>query len=247
MTPRTLLEKLVRGDAIVQTLTIVEGWDWSQVRAALARAPFLRPHSATLSDADIMAELGRAGLAPEGRFFPDTYAYARGSSDMALLHQALHAMERHLRDAWAQRGADIALASAEEALILASLIEKETGLGADRGQISGVFHNRLRRGMLLQTDPSVIYGVRYAGDATFDGRLRKRDLQTDTPWNTNPRAGLPPTPIAMPGKAALLAAVQPAATGALYFVARGDGSSHFSTTLGEHQRAVQRYLRGGKP
>jgi len=244
VTPRTLLEKLVRGGAILQTLTIVEGWDWSQVRAALARAPFLRPDSATMQDADIMAGLGRPDLPPEGRFFPETYAYARGSSDLALLHQALHMMEQHLRDAWAQRSADVALADATEALILASIIEKETGLHTDRAQISGVFHNRLRRGMLLQTDPSVIYGVRYAsGAADFDGRLRKRDLQTDTPWNTYTRAGLPPTPIAMPGKAALLAAVQPATTGALYFVARGDGSSHFSSTLAEHNRAVNRYLR----
>ena len=164
------------------------------------------------------------GVAPEGRFFPDTYTYAKGSSDIALLRRAMHAMDRHLEAAWAQRAADTPLKSADEALTLASIVEKETGKASDRGQIAGVFVNRLRVGMLLQTDPTVIYGL----GEKFDGNLRKRDLQTDTPWNTYTRAGLPPTPIAMPGKASLMAAVQPQATRALYFVAKGDGTSHFS-------------------
>jgi len=240
--PRALLDKLVRGSSMYEALTIVEGWNWRQLRQSLAQTQTLQPDSAALSDAALMQALDRPGLPPEGRFFPDTYTYAKGSSDLAVLRRALHAMERHLADAWAQRSADIALNSAEEALILASIIEKETGLPGDRGQISGVFHNRLRRGMLLQTDPTVIYGL----GAAFDGTLRRRDLQADTPWNTYTRAGLPPTPIAMPGKAALRAAVQPDATRALYFVARGDGSSQFSATLAEHNRAVNHYLRGGQ-
>ena len=186
-----------------------------------------------------MKALGRPGQHPEGRFFPDTYTYARGSSDLAVLRRALRAMDRRLDAAWQQRAPGTPLKSADEALVLASIVEKETGRPADRAQIAGVFSNRLRQGMLLQTDPTVIYGL---GEA-FDGNLRKRDLQTDSPYNTYLRAGLPPTPIAMPGKAALLAAVQPAATDALYFVARGDGSSEFSATLDAHNRAVNRYQR----
>ena len=214
-TPYSLLQKLARGEESLRALTLVEGWNWRQVRAALAREEALQPDSAALSDAALMQRLGRAGVPPEGRFFPDTYTYAKGSSDLAVLRRALHAMDRHLDAAWAQRA-------------------------SDRPMIAGVFSNRLRIGMLLQTDPTVIYGL---GDQ-FDGNLRKRDLQTDTPWNTYTRAGLPPTPIAMPGKAALLAAVQPQATKALYFVAKGDGSSHFSASLDEHNRAVNRYQRG---
>jgi UPF0755 protein len=187
-----------------------------------------------------MAQLGRPGLAPEGRFYPDTYSYAKGSSDLAVLQRALKSMDKHLQDAWQARLPGVLLKSPDEALILASIVEKETGQGADRPLISGVFNNRMRIGMRLQTDPTVIYGL---GDA-FDGNLRRIHLQTDNPWNTYTRGGLPPTPIAMPGKAALLAAVQPAKTPALYFVAKGDGSSHFSATLDEHNRAVNRYQRG---
>ncbi|MDL5036784.1 endolytic transglycosylase MltG [Comamonas resistens] len=242
LTPYELLQKLARGEESLRALTLVEGWNWRQVRAALAREEFLKQDSAGMSDEAIMAQLERAGVHPEGRFFPDTYTYAKGSSDIALLRRALHAMDRRLADAWAMRAANTPLKSADEALILASIVEKETGKAADRAQIAGVFSNRLRVGMLLQTDPSVIYGL----GAKFDGNLRKRDLQTDTPWNTYTRAGLPPTPIAMPGKAALMAAVQPEQTKALYFVARGDGSSHFSATLDEHNRAVNRYQRGGQ-
>ena len=239
-TPISLLQKLARGEEALRALTLVEGWNWRQVRQALAKEEQLKHDAAALTDEALMAQLGRPGVAPEGRFFPDTYTYAKGSSDIALLRRAMHAMDRHLEAAWAQRAADTPLTSADEALTLASIVEKETGKASDRGQIAGVFVNRLRVGMLLQTDPTVIYGL----GEKFDGNLRKRDLQTDTPWNTYTRAGLPPTPIAMPGKASLLAAVQPQATRALYFVAKGDGTSHFSASLEEHNRAVNRYQRG---
>ena len=239
-TPISLLQKLARGEEALRALTLVEGWNWRQVRQALAKEEQLKHDAAALTDEALMAQLGRPGVAPEGRFFPDTYTYAKGSSDIALLRRAMHAMDRQLEAAWAQRAADTPLKSADEALTLASIVEKETGKASDRGQIAGVFVNRLRVGMLLQTDPTVIYGL----GEKFDGNLRKRDLQTDTPWNTSTRAGLPPTPIAMPGKASLLAAVQPQATRALYFVAKGDGTSHFSASLEEHNRAVNRYQRG---
>ena len=187
-----------------------------------------------------MAQLGRPEQHPEGRFYPDTYTYAKGSSDLAVLQRALKSMDKHLAQAWAARAASTPLKSPEDALILASIVEKETGKATDRPLIAGVFANRLRIGMMLQTDPSVIYGL----GADFDGNLRRSDLRADTPYNTYTRTGLPPTPIAMPGKAALAAAVQPAPTSALYFVAKGDGSSHFSSNLTEHNRAVNRYQRG---
>lgn len=237
--PIRLLRMLVRGDESLLSLTLVEGWNWRQVRRALASSPQLRGDTQGLSDADIMARLGRAGTSPEGRFFPDTYSYAKGSSDLALLGRALRAMDHQLDQVWQVRAAASPLRSPEDLLILASLIEKETGQAQDRAMISSVFHNRLRIGMRLQTDPSVIYGL---GEA-FDGNLRRIHLQTDGPFNTYTRAGLPPTPIAMPGRAALMAAVAPAPSQALYFVARGDGSSHFSPTLDEHNRAVSRYQR----
>ena len=239
--PRSLLARLTRGEESLRTLVLVEGWTFRQFREALARADGLKSDSRGLDDAALMAQLGRAGLAAEGRFFPDTYAYGRGSSDMAVLRRALHAMDRQLAAAWALRGPRVALQTPEQALILASIIEKETGREADRPLVGSVFVNRLRIGMRLQTDPTVIYGL---GEA-FDGDLKRSHLSTDTPYNTYTRAGLPPTPIAMPGKAALLAAVQPAATQALYFVARGDGSSHFSRSLDEHNRAVNQYQRRG--
>lgn len=239
-TPLSLLRKLVRGEESLRSVTLVEGWTFRQVREALAKAEQLRPDSQALSGEQIMRELGRSGTPPEGRFFPDTYTYAKGASDLAVLRRALHAMDRQLQAAWARRAADSPLKTPDQALILASLVEKETGQPADRPMIAGVFANRLRLGMLLQTDPSVIYGLGTA----FDGNLRKRDLLADQPWNTYTRAGLPPTPIAMPGKAALLAAVQPASTRALYFVARGNGHSEFSVTLEEHNRAVNRFQRG---
>ncbi|WP_396429399.1 endolytic transglycosylase MltG [Limnohabitans sp.] len=240
--PERLLNMLVRGEESLRTVTIVEGWSWRQVRQALAKAEHLKSDSRALDDAALMAQLGRPGVAPEGRFYPDTYSYAKGASDLAVLQRAMKAMDKQLQHAWDARQPGAALQSPEQALILASIVEKETGKAQDRAQISGVFNNRLRIGMRLQTDPTVIYGL---GEA-FEGDLRRVHLTTDNPWNTYTRGGLPPTPIAMPGKAALLAAVQPAKTPALYFVAKGDGSSHFSATLDEHNRAVNRYQRGQK-
>ena len=239
-TPRKLLKMLVRGEETLKSITLIEGWTFVQVRAALQKAEQLVPDTLALSPEMIMEKLGKPGIHPEGRFFPDTYAYAKGSSDLAVLKRAARAMDRRLDAAWSLRSPDTPLKSAEQALILASIVEKETGKPSDRAQIGGVFSNRLRIGMPLQTDPTVIYGL----GLKFDGNLRKRDLQADTPYNTYTRLGLPPTPIAMPGKAALLAAVQPAPTKALYFVARGDGSSEFSTHLDEHNRAVNKYIRG---
>ncbi len=239
-TPRSLLQKLVRGEEALRSVTLVEGWTFRQVREALGKAEQLKPESRALSTDDIMSRLGKPGTPPEGHFFPDTYTYSKGSSDLAVLRRAMHAMDKRLAAAWALRDAGTPLKSPEDALVLASIVEKETGSPQDRANIAAVFSNRLRIGMRLQTDPSVIYGM----GTMFDGNLRKRDLQTDTPWNTYTRVGLPPTPIAMPGKASLLAAVQPATSKALYFVARGDGSSQFSNSLDEHNRAVNKYQRG---
>ncbi len=239
-TPTSLLARLVRGDESQRVLTIVEGWNFRQVRAALAKEEHLKHDSAAMTPAQIMEALGKPGVAAEGRFFPDTYAFAKGSSDLAVLRRAMQGMDKRLDAAWALKDADSPLKTPEDLLTLASIVEKETGKAADRTLVAGVFINRLRIGMLLQTDPTVIYGL----GEQFDGNLRKRDLQTDTPWNTYTRAGLPPTPIAMPGKAALMAAVQPEKTKALYFVAKGDGSSHFSDNLDEHNRAVNQYQRG---
>ena len=240
VTPRSLLTKLVRGEEALRAVTLVDGWNFSQLRAALRKAEQLTPNTQGLTPEQIMSALGKPGLHPEGRFYPDTYNYAKGSNDVAVLTRAMRAMDAKLSAAWSQRQPDSVLKTPEQALILASIIEKETGRASDRAMIAGVFTNRLRIGMPLQTDPTVIYGL---GDA-FDGNLRRRHLQEDTPWNTYTRGGLPPTPIAMPGKAALLAAVQPASTKALYFVARGDGTSQFSASLEEHNRAVNKYQRG---
>jgi len=239
-TPRMLVAKLVRGEVAMRSVTLVEGLTFSQWRELLRMAPYLKPETQDLSDGAIMEKLGRAGVHPEGRFFPDTYTFAKNSSDLAVLRHALEAMDQRLAQVWAQRSSDSPLKTPDEALILASIVEKETGRPSDRAQIAGVFNNRLRKGMLLQTDPTVIYGL----GPKFDGNLRKRDLLADTPWNTYTRVGLPPTPIAMPGMDALQAAVQPAPTHALYFVARGDGTSEFSATLAEHNRAVRKYQLG---
>lgn len=242
-TPVSLLQKLVRGEQALRAVTLVEGWTFAQVRAELLKAERLTPSIRGLAPSAIMKLLGRPGVHPEGRFFPDTYTYAKDSSDLALLKRAMQAMDERLAQAWQQRAPDSPLKTPDEALILASIIEKETGVPGDRPLIAGVFVNRLRIGMRLQTDPTVIYGL----GSAFDGNLRRRDLLADTPWNTYTRVGLPPTPIAMPGQASLLAAVQPGATRALYFVARGDGSSHFSASLDEHNRAVNQYQRGQTP
>ena len=236
---KSLLDKMVQGDESLEAVRIIEGWTFKQVRAELARSASLRPTTAPWSEAQIMSALGMKDIAAEGRFFPDTYRYSRGVSDLAVLKRAAEAMQRKLEAAWLQRSAASTVKSPTEVLILASIVEKETGQSADRPLIAGVFSNRLRIGMPLQTDPTVIYGL---GDQ-FDGNLRKRDLQSDTPFNTYTRRGLPPTPIAMPGWASLRAAVQPAPTPALYFVARGDGSSAFSATLADHNRAVNQFQR----
>jgi UPF0755 protein len=240
MSPRMVLNMLARGEESLRYVTLVEGWTFKQVKQALAKAETLKSSTEGLSDAQIMAQLGRPNEHPEGRFYPDTYSYSKGSSDLAVMNRALKAMDRQLTKTWAQKPANLALNSPDELLILASIVEKETGRASDRPLISSVFHNRLKIGMRLQTDPTVIYGL---GEA-FDGNLRRVDLRTDTPYNTYTRAGLPPTPIAMPGKAALKAALEPASSNFLYFVAKGDGSSHFSQSLNEHNNAVNKYQRG---
>jgi UPF0755 protein len=240
ITPEGLLDKLARGEESLRALTVVEGWTFRQMRAALAKADQLRPVTAHLSDAELMKLLGRPDVPAEGRFFPDTYTYSKGSSDVKVYQRALRAMDKRLAQAWALRTPQSVLKTPEEALTLASIVEKETGRAGDRTLIAAVFQNRLKIGMPLQTDPTVIYGL---GDR-FDGNLRKVDLQTDGPYNTYLRPGLPPTPIALPGKSSLLAAVQPAPGSFLYFVAKGDGSSHFSGSLDEHNRAVNKYQRG---
>lgn len=238
-TPRDLLLMMVRGDERLSVVKLIEGWTFKRFRAELAQAEGLKPTTLNLRDDEIMSVLGSPGLPAEGQFFPDTYAYAKGSTDIAVLRRAHHAMQKQLSAAWQQRASQLPLSTPQQALILASIIEKETGREADRSMVGSVFSNRLRIGMPLQTDPTVIYGL---GDA-FDGDLRKAHLQTDAPFNTYTRTGLPPTPIAMPGKASLMAAVRPAESKALYFVARGDGSSVFSATLAEHNRAVNQYQR----
>ncbi|HEY6898043.1 MAG TPA: endolytic transglycosylase MltG [Rhodocyclaceae bacterium] len=234
-----LLEKLTRGDVTQGELVLVDGRSFRQLRAALDGNPDLRHDSAALSEKELLARLGIAAPYAEGLFFPDTYLFAKQSSDLDVLRRAHQALERHLAQEWEGRATGLPYAGPYEALIMASIVEKETGAPADRAKIASVFVNRLRSGMLLQTDPTVIYGM----GERFDGNLRRDDLHTDTPWNTYTRGGLPPSPIAMPGLASLRAALHPAATDHLYFVARGDGSSEFSRTLDEHNRAVARFLK----
>ena len=240
ITPRELLDKMVRGDQVLEQLRLIEGWNFRQLRAAIAAAPALKQTTAGMTDAQIMAALGAPGQAPEGRFFPDTYAYSRGVSDLTVLKRAHALMQKRLEGAWSGRSDGLPLKSADEALILASIVEKETGAAADRGLVAAVFINRLKAGMPLQTDPTVIYGL----GTDFDGNLRRIHLQTDTPFNTYTRGGLPPTPIAMPGLAALQATLHPTPSKALYFVSRGDGTSQFSEDLAAHNRAVNKYQRG---
>jgi UPF0755 protein len=239
LTPLSLVDKLVSGQVYLHQLTIVEGWRFADLLAAIRTHTAIRAGS--LDGAQIMAELGEPGMHPEGEFFPDTYSFPRGTTDLELLRTAHQAMHDRLAKAWDGRDQGTQLRGPYEALILASIIEKETALPSERKLISGVFQQRLKRGMRLQTDPTVIYGI----GETYDGNLRRQDLERDTPYNTYTRAGLPPTPIALPGNASLEAAVQPQATDALYFVAtgRGDGSHTFSATLEEHERAVRDYLR----
>lgn len=240
-TPRELLVAMRDGKVISYRFTIVEGWNIRELRAALAKAAPLKQETAQLDDAALMKTLGHEGQHPEGRFLPETYQYNRGDSDLKILERAYAAMAKTLDQAWSDRATDAPLKDKDEALILASIVEKETGVASERPQIAGVFARRLKLGMLLQTDPTVIYGMgsRYAGN------IRKQDLTTDTPYNTYTRAGLPPTPIAMPGADALRAATHPAAGDALFFVAVGDGSGRhvFTRTLGEHQAAIRDYLQ----
>jgi UPF0755 protein len=206
----------------------------------IAAQPELKPDSARMSTANLLKAIGASEEHPEGLFAPDTYVYDPGTSDLDVYRQAYRMQMKLLQDAWANRSPDLPYNTPYEALIMASIIEKETGQPSERAMIAGVFVNRLKLGMLLQTDPTVIYGM----GATFDGNLRKRDLLTDGPYNTYTRTGLPPTPIALPGRASIEAALRPANTTALYFVSRGDGTSHFSATLNEHNRAVDKYQRG---
>ncbi len=234
-----LIGKLARGEASQIAFTVIEGWNWRELRAALARQQSLKAEAVLLSDTELLMKLGIDAPSLEGQFFPDTYFIAVGGSDLQVLVRAHERMQGKLDAAWAARDPATPLKTPYEALTLASIVEKETGIEADRAMVAGVFANRLRIGMRLQTDPSVIYGM----GEQYTGNIRKRDLQTDTPYNTYTRAGLPPTPIAMPGEAALLAATRPAPTKALYFVARGDGSSHFSESLDAHNDAVNRYIR----
>lgn len=237
MSGRDLLGLWQRGEVVQYSLTLVEGWSFQQVRAALARQDKLEHNSAELSDSQLMSRLGRDGVFPEGRFFPDTYRYVRGMHDLDLLQQALTRMDEVLADEWAKRAQDLPYASPEQALTMASLIEKETGAAQEREQIAGVFVRRLRKNMLLQTDPTVIYGM----GERYNGNLTRANLREPTPYNTYVISGLPPTPIALAGRAAIHAALHPASGDSLYFVARGDGSHVFSADLDAHNRAVREF------
>ncbi|MSQ55307.1 MAG: endolytic transglycosylase MltG [Betaproteobacteria bacterium] len=237
LTPLELLDKLTQGDVTQAEVKFIEGWNIRQVRAALEASPDLRHDIGKLPDAELLAQIGAPEKHPEGLFFPDTYLFFKGTSDLAVLKRAYGAMQRHLAREWEARDPNVPYKSPYAALIMASVVEKETGRAAERDRIAGVLVNRLRIGMLLQADPTVIYGL---GEA-FDGNLRKIHLQTDGPYNSYMRAGLPPTPIAMPGLGALRAALRPARTDALYYVSRGDGTSEFSRNLDEHNRAVRKY------
>ena len=238
--PRTLLQTFTSGALVQHSVTIVEGWTFRDLRKALADEPTLEHTLTNLDDAEVMTRLGEEGRHPEGLFFPDTYLFGKGTRDLELLRHARERMRKELDQAWASRHENLPLQDAYQALILASIVERETGLAGERARIAGVFVERLRRGMRLQTDPTVIYGL----GPKFDGNLRRADLERDGPYNTYSRTGLPPTPIALPGAAALRAAVQPDERGELYFVAsgRGDGAHVFSRTLAEHEAAVRQYL-----
>jgi len=242
VTPYRLLQKIVLGEVTQATITFVEGWTFRDIRKILDEHTDVAHATRGLTDEEVLQRLGIEDASPEGLFFPDTYHFARGNSDLRVLRRAHRLMQSHLEAQWAARAPELPLATPYEALILASIVEKETGREEERPLVAAVFVNRLRKGMLLQADPTVIYGL----GETFDGNLRTRDLVADVPYNTYTRAGLPPTPIAMPGLASLAATLNPPASDVLYFVSRGDGSSHFSRTLGEHERAVTKYQRSGR-
>jgi UPF0755 protein len=242
-TPLELLDKLTSGEVSQAELRFIEGWTFRQLRAALDASPAVKHETQGLSDAQVMTKLKAAETHPEGLFFPDTYLFSKGTSDLHVLGRAYQSMQRRLATEWEARDPAVPYKTAYEGLIMASIVEKETGKASDRELIAGALANRLRTGMLLQVDPSVIYGL----GETFDGNLKKAHLQADNPYNTYTRAGLPPTPIAAPGLASIRAALRPAKTDALYYVARGDGSSQFSRSLEEHNRAVRKYqLNGGR-
>ena len=244
VTPLQLLSKLTRGDVTQAEIRLIEGWTFAQFRAALDASADLRHDTKGLSDAQILARLQAPESHPEGLFFPDTYLFGRGASDLAVLRRSYRAMARHLNEEWGARDAGrVPYRTPYEALTMASIIEKETGQAGERDMIGGVLVNRLRIGMRLQVDPTIIYGL----GASFDGNLKRSHLTEDSPYNTYTRAGLPPTPIAMPGLASVRAAMRPGKTNAMYYVSRNDGSSQFSRTLEEHNRAVAKYqLRGGR-
>lgn len=236
--PRVLLERMASGDMTQTRLTLVEGWSYKRIRKALQDNPEVGQTLEGVSDEELLQRLGITSTSPEGMFYPDTYVFAPGTSDFHILRRAYHAQQEMLETLWNERDPNLPLKTPYDALILASIVEKETGHSADRGRVAGVFVNRLRLGMPLQTDPTVIYGM---GDA-YQGRIRRKDLTTDTPWNTYTRSGLPPTPIASPGRASLLATLHPETHKFLYFVSRGDGTSEFSTNLASHNRAVAKYI-----
>ena len=238
-TPRQLVGQLVRGEFAQESLTIIEGWTFKQMRQAMAASKSLKHDTADLSDEQLMQKISPDYKSPEGLFFPDTYLFAKGSSELQIYKQAHTLLMTRLNAAWEKRDASLPYKTPYEALIMASIVEKETGQKSERAMIAGVFVNRLRQGMMLQTDPTVIYGM---GDS-YAGNIRKKDLETDTPYNTYTRAGLPPTPIALPGVQSLEAALGPAKTDALYFVARKDGTSQFSDNLTDHNKAVNQYQR----
>ena len=236
-TPVQLLQILSSGKVIQYTLTLVEGWTFRQVMAAVQADKALRHTLAGLSDPEIMQRLGYPDQHPEGRFYPDTYHFPRAETDAAFLKRAYRRMQQVLADEWTQRAKELPFETPDQALILASIVERETGLPEERARIAGVFIRRLQKGMLLQTDPTVIYGM----GERYDGNIRRRDLETDTPYNTYMRKGLTPTPIAMPSRAAIHAVLHPQDGNELYFVATGNGGHYFSNTLSEHNQAVQKY------
>ena len=244
LTPMQLLQKLTRGDVTQAEIRLIEGWTFAQFRAALDASQHLRHDTKGLDDEQILARLQAPEKHPEGLFFPDTYLFGKGASDLAVLRRSYRAMARHLKEEWEGRDlAAVPYRTPYDGLIMASIIEKETGQAGERDMIGGVLLNRLRIGMRLQVDPTIIYGL----GASFDGNLKRSHLVEDGPYNTYTRAGLPPTPIAMPGLASLRSAMRPGKTNAMYYVSRNDGSSHFSRTLEEHNRAVAKYqLRGGR-
>ena len=241
LSPRTILQRIKDGDIIQRKFALIDGWNFRDLRKALKDSGHIEHLTDQLSDAELMAKLGASGVHPEGRFLPETYLYSRGTSDLDLLLRAYEGMQDALAEAWDKRQDGLPLTNPDELLTLASIVEKETGAAEERPMIAGVFIRRMNTGMRLQTDPTVIYGI----GSAYDGNIRKKDLRTDTPYNTYTRDGLPPTPIAMPGKPALEAAANPAEGDALFFVARGDGSGRhvFSKDLDDHNAAVRQYLR----